>query len=249
MIRLLTRLSSIPLVALTLGLTLAVGAWWGIRSQRGEAIAELERSLEESRRQVETLEAMVERLSGARRLAQIIVTRQESTPEAGVETELLMVELAPDGRPLSKQRFVIPGTVGFFDGLVIKFDPESVAVADPLRGQSLVLLRRVYSETMAPEEGIPVDSPAAVPPAYRTQNEPGEFERRLWERFWELANDPRLAEELGVRVAQGEAVYKPLRPGVLYELSIDAIGGMNLETRPLPEAVSDALLKSGAKLP
>jgi hypothetical protein len=37
---------------------------------------------------------------------------------------------------------------------------------------------------------------------------------------------------MGVRVAQGEAVYKPLRPDQVYELTVDAAGGMSL--LPLP---------------
>jgi hypothetical protein len=33
---------------------------------------------------------------------------------------------------------------------------------------------------------------------------------------------------MGVRVAQGEAVYKPVKMGQSYELVVDAVGGMSL---------------------
>ena len=32
----------------------------------------------------------------------------------------------------------------------------------------------------------------------------------------------------GIRVAQGEAVYKPMKPGETYELRVEAVGGMTL---------------------
>ncbi|MHC4220166.1 MAG: hypothetical protein ACYSU7_17105 [Planctomycetota bacterium] len=47
-----------------------------------------------------------------------------------------------------------------------------------------------------------------------------------------ISTEPRLAAAMGVRVAQGEAVYKPLRPDQVYELTVDAAGGMSL--LPLP---------------
>jgi hypothetical protein len=34
---------------------------------------------------------------------------------------------------------------------------------------------------------------------------------------------------MGVRIAQGEAVYKPVRTGETYELLVDAAGGMSLK--------------------
>ena len=36
---------------------------------------------------------------------------------------------------------------------------------------------------------------------------------------------------MGVRVAQGEAVYKPVRAGQRYELTVEAVGGLTL--RPI----------------
>ena len=86
-----------------------------------------------------------------------------------------------------------------------------------------------------------------VPAGYAGSERPLDFEKKLWERFWDLCTDPALAAEYGVRVAQGEAVYKPMKPGVLYELTVDADGGLNLVTRPLPEAVAEVLAAVGEK--
>jgi len=177
-----------------------------------------------------------------------------------IETTLLFAEVDEEGRTLSREYITIPGNVAFFDGLVVKFDMESVAKGHPLRGRSIALLRRVYSERQAPSEGFLLDDPNRPPAGYRladaregvekSENDLSaearrEMEMRVWSQFWNIANDPQRAEELGVRVAQGEAVYKPMKPGVLYELTIDAAGGLNLETKPLPEAVADVLAAAG----
>jgi hypothetical protein len=80
---------------------------------------------------------------------------------------------------------------------------------------------------MNPADGVAIDTPGAVPPAYAV-SELGELQQRLWTHFWEIATNPKLARDMGVRVAQGEAVYKPVRKGQVYELVLDAVGGMSM---------------------
>ena len=50
----------------------------------------------------------------------------------------------------------------------------------------------------------------------------------LWQGFWDLIEDARLREELGVRVAQIEAPAVPLDEGQIWEVTLDAAGGLNL---------------------
>ena len=66
-----------------------------------------------------------------------------------------------------------------------------------------------------------------MPSAYAV-SELAEFQKQLWKHFWDIATDKELADNMGVRVAQGEAVYKPVRSGEVLELIVDAAGGMNL---------------------
>jgi hypothetical protein len=171
---------------------------------------------------------MLDRLGRSRRVAHIRVIDQQAGPRGDVtRTSFAFIELDEQGREIARQRFDIPGDVLFVDAWSIKFSHVDVAGGDPLRGRSLVLLRRVYSDRMAPSNGYAIDLPGSVPPAYAA-GEVAEFEKRLWEQFWKLAADPEAAEAAGVRVAQGEAVYKPLRSGSTYELVVDAAGGMSL---------------------
>ena len=50
----------------------------------------------------------------------------------------------------------------------------------------------------------------------------------MWSRFCRLATDAEAARELGVRVAQGEAIYKPVRAGQLFDLVAESAGGLPL---------------------
>ena len=46
---------------------------------------------------------------------------------------------------------------------------------------------------------------------YAERRVPSGFEKELWKRFWELANDEKLAKERGVRAIHGDApcVWSP----------------------------------------
>jgi len=98
-------------------------------------------------------------------------------------------------------------------------------------GRTLVLLRSISSARLAPESGVPIDTPGAIPVGYAAADAAA-FEKRLWESFWTIASDPQLARSFGVRVAQGEAVFRPVRKGESLDLLVEAAGGMSLVTRP-----------------
>lgn len=201
------------------------------------AMLEMEAIQQQMQQRIEAKEAMIERLNRSRRVAHIQVLDQQVAPDGEVLwTDLLFIELDDDGSELAHQQFTLPGDVLFVDAWSVKFHHEDVADGHPLRGQTLVLLRRLYSDRMAPIDGYPIDVPGAIPPGYAT-SEHGEFERLVWEHFWELAMDPAAAAAMGVRVAQGEAVYKPVRAGRVYELIVDAAGGMSLTPLPADDVV------------
>ena len=89
---------------------------------------------------------------------------------------------------------------------------------------------------MKPQDGFTIDTPGAIPPAYAA-SEVGDYERRLWKNFWLIAESAEAARESGIRIAQGEAVYKPVRAGQTYELILDAIGGISLKPLNASEAI------------
>jgi hypothetical protein len=96
--------------------------------------------------------------------------------------------------------------------LVIKFDDHFIEQSDPLKGQALMLFRRIFSSTQRPEDGFVIDMDGQAPEIYAESQAPSGFEKEIWRRFWELANDEKVAKEHGVRAIHGDAPYMRLEP-------------------------------------
>ncbi len=229
----LTRIAGLTIVfgILTFG---GILVWQLDREARLRAeVAQLEQKLA---REIAARDAMIERLSRSHRKARIEVIDQEVGPEGVasardgqriVSTTLRFIEVDDDGRELGRREFTVPGDTIFVDAWTARFPKAQVAEGNPLRGRTLVLLRRLYSEQMPPAEGFAIDTPGSVPSGY-AGSDPIRFEQAIWKQFWKLASDADLAKREGVAVAQGEAVYKPVRKGEAYELRVDAAAGLSL---------------------
>ena len=192
----------------------------------------LRRTADRLHREKQQLADVVERLSIERRVAEVDVIQQHFDENGRVlQTVIRLTEIDRDGNPLPSQTFGVPGRMPHFDALVIKFKDDYVAQGDALRGKSVALFRRVYCETQAPEDGFWLGRRGDVPDVYRTNPDPTPFELNLWERFWSFAASPHSAALAGVRVAQGEAVYAPMKPGENWLLTLEADGGLNLIKR------------------
>jgi hypothetical protein len=181
-------------------------------------------------------EAMIDRLSRTFRKARIEILDQRvgaegfASPRDGtrvVSTDIRFIEVDEEGRELGRRDFTIPGDVLFVDAWTARFPKESVAEGNPLRDRTVVLFRRIYSEQLPPSQGFAIDTPGGIPSGY-AGSERARLEQAVWAGFWKLAADPEAARALGVSVAQGEAVYKPVRPGEAYELLVDAAAGLSI---------------------
>lgn len=215
------------LTALLAGASLVT--WWWFTTDQ---VRTLERELASMKAEMATRlaerDAMIARLQRDHRIGRIEVLGQSE--DAGgdiVETKVRFIELNDDGREIGRMEASLPGSVLFVDALTIRFDPQFVAEGDPLRGRTLVLLRRLYSDRMRPVDGIAIDTPGAVPHGY-AGSERARYEQVLWTRFWTIATDAAAAREAGVRVAQGEAAYQPMRTGQVFDLRVEAVGGITL---------------------
>ncbi len=224
----MTQLIRTTVICLMLTGGALFGYWHLFSSEKDRQIAELERMNEEMEARIAEREQMLDRLARTHRLAHVIVGEQ-TLDESGevLSTPITFIELDEDGSELARQEMTLPGDVIFFDAWTVKFDFEDVAHGHPLLGRTLVLLKRVYSDQLAPRDGISIDTPGAVPPGYAA-SDIGRFEKQLWDQFWQIASNAALARAMGVRVAQGEVVYKKMEQGQEYRLIVDASGGMNL---------------------
>lgn len=188
------------------------------------------------------LQSIVVRLSSERRVADVLVTDQTPSENGQLRTTLLFVEYDRRGEPLPARRFVIDGQVAHIDALVVKFDGKYVQENDSLRGHSVALFTRIYGEHQAPDSANQIDQPGQIPPTYRGADaRVSSFETQLWSDFWRLADDPAYRASMGVRVAEGEGVWRPFQPGYLYTVTLENNGGLNIASEKIRGIYSELL--------
>ncbi|MEE8468417.1 MAG: hypothetical protein V3T22_08180 [Planctomycetota bacterium] len=191
----------------------------------------LSEDLDRARQQIKELEVSMWLLKVNHRVARIEVLEQGPSADDPSRTTTLVrfEELGPDGETVGPPREIeIDGKVLYIEGLVIKFGDDYVEGGDLLRGTSVAIFKRVFSENQAPSEGVEIDRPRTHPLPHRGDDLPDPFYEDLWERFWDYANDPQLAASKGVRAMHGEAPSIELRPGKTYRVELRASGGLTI---------------------
>ncbi len=193
-------------------------------------IDSLDREVQEGRHRIEQLQTTMRLLTVDRRIARLTVLDQAADPATGeIVSTVEFVELDDRGEPLDEPRvFPIRGDVVYVDNWVVKFDERYLEDADELRSASLVLFRRIFGENQEPVEGHVLDRVGARPRAYSAGAPLSDFERRIWEDFWTIADDPQRAGALGIRAAHGEAVSMKVRKGRSYRLQLRASDGLSI---------------------
>ncbi|MHC4416329.1 MAG: hypothetical protein ACYS0G_13715 [Planctomycetota bacterium] len=209
-----------------------------IRAQTTE-IASLEEDVRENERRIEQLETAMHLLKVDQRLARLTVLDQSAEPDTGrLFSKVEFVELDERGEPMDEPRvFSIKGSVVYVDNWVVKFDEHYVEEADELRATSLVLFRRIFGEYQEPTDGYQLDRVGVRPKAYSRGAPLSDFEQKIWGDFWQIANDPRRAAELGIRAAHGEAVSMKVQKGKRYRLILRSSDGLSIvpEKDPRPQ--------------
>lgn len=187
-------------------------------------------------REIERLDTALQLLKVDHRMAQLEVLEQKQDPASGqLLTRFSFVETDDEGQPLEKPReFTIEGDVVHVDALVISFEDEYVEKGDPLKGTALCLFRRIHGDEQKPSDAFPLDPVRTRPVAYSRGGQPSEFEKKLWEDFWEYANNPKKAEDAGVRTAQGKVSYTKLRPMMRYRLMLRSTGDFTIQPETMP---------------
>ncbi len=194
-------------------------------------IGELNKNLEQQQLQIEKLQLSLHLLKTDQRLARLdVVSIERDEQGQALQSTLAFVELSATGDALSPpRRFELPGDIVYVDNWVVKFDDTYIEKGDIERGTSLCLFRRIFSEQQTPTQGISLDEVGMRPQAYARGGALSEFEKKLWAEFWEFANDPEKASQMGIRAANGEAVSIKVREGKSYNVSLRASGGLSIE--------------------
>ena len=203
------------------------------------------RQIEKLQDEKHQLEQVVTRLSSEKRVADLLVSRQEPNATGELETTLLFVEYDKQDNPLPAKSFTFEGDKAHIDALVIRFDRGYIAADDPLRGHSIALFTRIYGEDQTPAQGAMIDTPGKIPEIYRGADpRVSEFELALWKDFWKLYDDPSYRAAKGVRIeggAVGQSVWGPFKPDRLYTITLESAGGLTMTNSPLKGIYREAL--------
>lgn len=208
------------------------GKLTGLRKEFDLKVAEVEALQADvalKAQQIEKLETSMHLLKTDQRLARLKVLAIDKDADGKVTgSQLEFIEIAANGEPIGPgKKISVPGDVIYIDNWVVKFDDKYVEQGDVERGTSLVLFRRIFSENQQPNEGTSLDEVGMRPQAYARGGAVSDFEKRLWTEFWEFANDPKKAAEIGIRAANGEAISIQVREGMSYDLRLRASGGLS----------------------
>ncbi len=160
------------------------------------------------------------------------VTDQQIT-DNGLRTTITFVETARDDKlkKVLEKQYTIEGDIIHFDALIVKFNDQLVING---KSRAMYLWRRVYGETMAPQNGLPIEQPGAESQRYKDllQALPIEQRQTFWSNIWDLANDPEKLKQHGVEAIYGNAIYPRLRPGLIYVFKIGPTGQVYPEVIP-----------------
>jgi cell division protein FtsB len=222
---------------------------------RQQEISQLTEQVAEKDAQIERLEVSRKLLQVRRRLARLTVLDQRELPasdsaqptaadaEDQSSTNLIsrieFVEVNDEGDPIGEaKQFDIIGDMVYVDYLRVTFDDKYIEESDLDRSTAIALFQRIFGEHQEAAEGFLLDTVGTRPTAYARGTEMSDFERKIWNDFWLIANDSQQAAELGIHAAHGSAVSMRVQPGKTYEIELRATGDMTI--KPVEKAPANA---------
>lgn len=197
--------------------------------RKDEQIGALEVDVALKQERINQLDTALRLIKVDHRLARITVLDQGTDEQGDVYTQIEFVELNESGEPIDEPRpFRLKGEMIYVEYLVAKFEDKYVEQADLDRATSICLFRRIFSEQQEPKDGFLLDQPNTRPTAYARGSQMSQFEKKIWDDFWNIANDPERARELGIRAAHAEAPAIKAMKGKVYQLELRSSGGLTI---------------------
>jgi hypothetical protein len=222
---------------------------------RQQEISKLNVELDEKSAQVERLEVAMMFLKVRKRVARLTVLDQREVPQPASDqsaitqvasdaptnlvTRVEFVEINEEGNPIGEARqFDIVGDMVYIDYLRVTFDDKYIEESDLDRSTAIALFQRIFGEYQEAADGFQLDTVGTRPTAYARGSEMSDFERKIWNDFWLIANDSQKAAALGIHAAHGSAVSMRVQPGKTYEIDLRATGDMTI--RPVENTPAGA---------
>ena len=196
-------------------------------------------------REKQLLLKIIERLTADSRVAEVMVTDVKRDPKAKkTYTTIKFLEYDTKLRPLEPKYFTFSGNIIQFQSMVIRFDDFYVKKGHPLKGRSAYLFLKVFMLTDKGAEIFDITKINEIPSGYEIEGANNNFERKLWQRFWEYALNPQEAKRIGIKNAQIEAPGTKFIQGMIYTIKIEHDGGLRIDSQPIPPILKDEKIKS-----
>jgi hypothetical protein len=197
------------------------------------SLAARDKQIADLNAQVERLEVAKRLLKVRRRLAHLNVLDQTKDEASGeLVSRVEFVEVNDDAQPIGERKmFNIKGDLVYVDYLRVTFDDRYIEESDLDRSTAICLFQRIFGEHQTPDQGEKLDKVGTRPTAYARGTAVSDFEKKIWDDFWLIANDPGRAASLGIHAAHEVAVGMRVQPGKSYEIELRATGEMSF--RPL----------------
>lgn len=193
------------------------------------------------------LKQIIERLEAESRIAEVLVTEVKYDEETGKKlTTIKFLEYDSRGRPLEPEYFTFTGNIIQFQSLVIRFDDINIRKSDDLKGKSAYIFWKAFMLDGPNTQEFEITPLNRIPQGYKVDNlNSSQYEKKLWQKFWEYALDPEKAHKIGIKNAQIEAPGTIFVPGTIYTIKIEHDGGMRIDTQRLPEILKGETIPAG----
>ena len=191
------------------------------------------------------LKQIIERLEAESRIAEVLVTDVHFDEEsARTFTTIKFLEYDSKGNPTQPEYFTFSGNVIQFQSLVIRFDDIKVKNKDKLKGKSAYIFWKVFMLDGPNTQEFEITSANRIPQGYKIETAQSDYEKKIWQKFWEYALHPDKAQRIGIKNAQIEAPGTMFVPGTIYTIKIEHDGGMRIDASPLPEILKGETIPS-----
>jgi len=195
-------------------------------------------------RENQVLKKVIERLTADSRVAEVMVTDVKRDPKVKkTYTTIKFLEYDTKLKPLESKYFTFSGNVIQFQSMVIRFDDFYVKKGHPLKGKSAYLFMKVFMLTDNGAEIFEITKVNEIPSGYEVADVKNNFEKKIWQKFWEYALNPEKAGKVGIKNAQIEAPGTKFIPGMIYTIKIEHDGGLRIDAKPLTSILKNEKIK------
>ncbi len=190
------------------------------------------------------LKKVIERLTADSRVAEVIVTDVKCDAKTKkTYTTIKFLEYDTKLNPLEPKYFTFSGNIIQFQSLVIRFDDFYVKKEHSLKGKSAYLFMKAFMLTDNGAETFEITKINEIPFGYEVADVKNNFEKKIWQKFWECALNPEKASKVGIKNAQIEAPGTKFIPGMIYTIKIEHDGGLRIDAKPVTPILKNEKIK------